>query len=154
MSAAAARDVAGSTSPHAPERRPEVWLRESIGWLALEATRETYEAQPALWELGEHGRARTIEDFAHHLNAVAPGEVGHWRAHLRYTVTLFDQRGFPQHWLTDAFSTLDRVLAAALPEAVTARARELLALAPSLMDEIAEDEGIDLAKPTRYDTLR
>ena len=154
MTLTAGNDVPGVRAAQAPDRPPQAWLRESIGWLALEATRLTYERQPQLWKLGEYGRARTIEDFTHHLNAVVPADEARWRSHLRYSVTLFDLRGFPQHWLSDAFATLDGVLESALPPEVTAAARGLLAAAPRMMTEIADAHGIDLHAPTRYDELR
>ena len=47
----------------ADDRDPRIVLRESVGTLALAATNRLYAEQPELWKLGEHGRARTLEDF-------------------------------------------------------------------------------------------
>lgn len=134
----------------APERPARAWLSESTGWLALLATRETYDAQPQLWELGEYGRARTIEDFTHHLRAAIDGGRA-WRAHLQYCVTLFSQRGFPGRWLTDAFVTLDEVLERELPADVTEGVRAVLRTGEPLLRVLAEEAGVDLDLPTRYD---
>jgi hypothetical protein len=146
-----AADVPGARDPQAPERPASAWLLESVGWLSLEATRRSYEADPGLWRLGEYGRARTIEDYGHHLRAVVHADERTWHDYVRYCMTLFDARGFPQRWLTEAFATLSAILAEALPEHLTADVRRLLDDAPRLMAELAAETGIDLARPTRYD---
>ena len=123
-----------------------------MGWLALLATRRTYVADPGLWRLGEQGRARTIEDFTHHLRSALGGDA-HWRSHLDYSMRLFDARGFPQRWLLDAFVTLQEVLADSFPAEVTEVVRRRLEDAPALLAELAETADIDLARPTRYDSV-
>lgn len=135
----------------APERAAHDVLGESVGWLALEATRRTYADDPSLWRLGEFGRARTLEDHGHHLTALAAGTDAAWAAHLRYCVTLFAGRGLPIRWLSEAFATLDALLGDVLDGGVTADARRRLRAAPDIMRSVAVDEGIDLNAPTRFD---
>ena len=142
--------VTGFGAPGTPERPAAAWLAESRGFLALLATRDTYIAQPALWELGEYGRARTLEDFTHHLHA-AGGTQQQWDHYLAYCLSLFDQRGFPFRWLTDAFATLARLLAENLPESVAGDMRARLAAAPAALAALAAKRGIDLGRTTRYD---
>lgn len=151
MTAPLATKIAGLGDPGAPPRAPHAWLRESIGWVALLATNRTYAAEPGLWRLGEQGRARTIEDFTHHLRAVLGGDA-HWRKHLDYSVRLFDARGFPQRWLIDAFATLCDVLAEAFPPEDVAVVDARLAAAPILLAELAAEAGIDLHRSTAYDS--
>lgn len=128
--------VAGYGEPGVPERDAETWVSESTGLVALIAARRTYGADPGLWRLGEHGRARTVEDLTHHLRAVLGGD-GPWRQHVDYSIRLFDARGFPQRWLRDAFATLRDALAEAF--------------APALLTALADEAGIDLNRPTKYD---
>lgn len=142
--------IAGTDDAAAPQRDDGVWLLESIGWLALMATTRTYADQPGLWRLGEDGRARTVEDFTHHLRAAVAGEL-QWREHLRYSLSLFEARGFPHRWLRDAFPTLSKVIAEAFGDGIGADVRARLDAAPALLEELAVDAGIDLDRPTRYD---
>ena len=142
--------VTGLGAPGTPDRPAAAWLTESRGFLALLATRDTYAAQPGLWDLGEYGRARTLEDFTHHLRA-AGGTQRQWDDYLAYCLTLFDQRGFPFRWLTDAFATLSRLLAEHLPESVVGDMRTRLDAAPAALAALAADRGIDLDRSTRYD---
>lgn len=142
--------ITGLDAPGTPTRPASAWLDESRPFLALLATRDTYAAEPRLWELGEYGRARTIEDFEHHLRAAA-GTQRQWDKHLAYCLDLFDQRGFPFRWLTDAFATLSRVLADHLPEDVAREPRRRLDAGADALAALAEDRGVDLARPTRYD---
>ena len=107
-------------------RDPAVVLRESIGFLALVATRRLYDEQPDLWRLGENGRARTHEDFTHHLTALADLSGDTFRHHVDYCERLFAQRGFPAAWLADAWRILDTVLDEELPGSVSEPARRLL----------------------------
>jgi hypothetical protein len=109
-----------------PARDPAVVLREAIGHLAFVATRAHYAEQPDLWALGEHGRARTLEDYTHHFRHLAPLREELWAAHLRYCEELFSRRGFPQAWLTDAWRIMGDVLTAELPAEVAEPARALL----------------------------
>lgn len=108
------------------DREPRDILREAIGHLAFVATERLYAEQPDLWRLGENGRARTLEDFTHHLRALAPLSVDHLRRHVDYSRSLFDQRGFPQQWLTDAWRILEGVLRDELAAPVADRAVAVL----------------------------
>lgn len=146
MSGELARRIAGTGDPAAPPRTEAQWLLESSSWIALVATTTTYAAQPGLWQLGEEGRARTVEDFNHHLRAAVGGET-QWREHLRYCLVLFDARGFPQRWLRDAVTTLSGVIGDEIGHDLVAR----LDTAPPLLEELAAEAGIDLDRPTRYD---
>jgi hypothetical protein len=145
-----AQRLTGIADTHTPQRVDALWLRESIDWLALMATSRTYAHHPELWRLGEQGRARTIEDFTHHLRAALAGDL-QWREHLTYSVTLFDARGFPQRWLRDAFVTLSAVLAEAFGESVGREVRARLDAGPDLLHQLAAEAGVDLDRPTRYD---
>ncbi len=149
-SAALGPRLTGLADPGVPQRPAQAWLDESVGWIALLATRHTYAAQPALWELGEWGRARTIEDFTHHLRAAIAGSR-HWRRHVAYCLTLFDRRGYPFRWLTDAFATLSVILAEELPQALTIQARTVLGSGAPLLRQLAGEAGVHLDRPTRYD---
>jgi hypothetical protein len=93
-------------------------LREAVGHLAYLATERHYREQPELWELGEHGRARTLEDYTHHFRHLAPLDERVWRHHRAYCYELFEQRGFPRRWLDDAW----RIMRATLREHVDAAA--------------------------------
>lgn len=152
MSGVLAQRLAGFDDADAPERAEDAWIRESVPWLSLMAARDTYAEQPELWRLGEEGRARTIEDFSHHLRAALAGELL-WREHLQYSLTLFDSRGFPQRWLRDAFATLSDVLREAFGETFAAAVRARLDAAPGLLEALAADLGVDLDRPTRYDGM-
>lgn len=153
MNAASAlgAEITGLGAPSTPARPPAAWLDECRSVIALLATRDTYAEQPELWELGEHGRARTIEDFEHHLRA-ARGTDRQWREYVAYCLELFDARGFPFRWLTDAFATLSRVLAEHFPADITGEVRANLDAGPALLAELAEERDIDLGRPTRYDS--
>lgn len=142
--------VAGFDGPGVPARSTHAWVAESLETLALLATRRTYEAEPGLWRLGEHGRARTLEDFTHHLRA-ALGNDALWTKHLAYSLELFDARGFPQRWLTEAFATLREVVLDSFPDSVTRAVAERLEQAPAVMAGLALERGIDLNRPTAYD---
>ena len=109
-----------------PEREPLDVLRESVDLLALVATRRLYEEQPNLWDLGEHGRARTLEDFAHHFRRLSSLDREVFAEHVAYCERLFDQRDFPRRWLTDAWRTMEAVLTAELPPPVAEPAVALL----------------------------
>ena len=143
--------ITGLNLAGTPPRPAGAWLDESRSFLALLATRETYAAQPRLWELGEHGRARTIEDFEHHLRA-ARGTDRQWQEYLVYCVELFASRGFPLRWLTDALATLARVMGENLPDEVTAEVRRRLTDSVDEVARLAAERGIDPNAPSRYDT--
>ena len=143
--------ITGLNVAGTPARPPAAWLEESRSFLALLATRDTYAAQPRLWELGERGRARTIEDFEHHLRA-ARGTDRQWHDYLVYCVELFAARGFPLRWLTDALATLARVMGENLPDDVTADVRRRLTDGIEEVAHIAAERGIDPQAATRYDT--
>lgn len=142
--------ITGLNAPGTPQRPASAWLAESRSFLALLATRDTYAAQPQLWRLGEYGRARTIEDFEHHLRA-AGGTDRQWRDYLAYCLDLFHSRDMPSRWLTDAFVTLSRVVTENLPDDVAAQVRARMDSGADLVAELAAERGIDLHRPTRYD---
>jgi len=107
-------------------REPTAVLAEAIGYLAFTATRRLYEEQPELWELGEHGRARTLEDFTHHLRMLAGLSPAIFATHVAYCDGLWAARNFPRRWLDDAWRILDGVLRDELPPYVHEPARDLL----------------------------
>ena len=96
-------------------RGAAVVLGESVGYLALTATRRLYDEQPDLWNLGEHGRARTLEDFTHHLRMLAGLQQEVFAEHVAYCHRLWSSRAFPTKWLDDAWRILDDVLREELP---------------------------------------
>lgn len=108
------------------DRDPRIVLGESIGALALLATNRLYAEQPALWKLGEHGRARTLEDFTHHLRQLSGLSAEVFAGHVDYCNRLWASRGFPRQWLDDAWRILDEVLRDQLPPAAHEPARALL----------------------------
>lgn len=108
------------------ERSPQAVLKELAPMLSIIATRRLYADQPQLWKLGERGRARTIEDFNHHFNALAPLEPSIFRRHVEYCQELFQSRGFPQQWLTDAWHWMERVMLDELPPHVAEPALDVL----------------------------
>ena len=107
-------------------RPPATVLHEALGLLALTATRRLYAEQPELWELGEHGRARTLEDFTHHLRMLATLSEDAFRGHVEYCERLFEQRNFPRKWLEDAWRILDDVLRDEVPASAGDPARTIL----------------------------
>ena len=109
-----------------PDRDPRTVLGESLGYLALVATRRLYDVQPSLWDLGEHGRARTLEDFTHHLKALASLDETTFRNHVDYCRRLFTERNLPLRWLDDAWRTIDAVVTDELPPSINAPALDLL----------------------------
>ncbi len=100
------------------ERAPHTVLSESIGLLALVATRRLYHEQPELWGFGERGRARTLEDFNHHLKSLANLNETVFAAHVDYCRQLFASRDFPLQWLEDAWRVIAEVLQDELPPSV------------------------------------
>ncbi len=114
------------TDEREDDREASVVLAEAVGYLALTATRRLYEEQPDLWKLGEHGRARTLEDFTHHLRMLAGLSPPVVATHVAYCEGLWKARGFPRRWLDDAWRILDEVLRDELPQRVHEPARELL----------------------------
>ncbi len=108
------------------ERDPRIVLGESVGALALLATNRLYAEQPELWKLGEHGRARTLEDFTHHLRQLSGLSPEVFAGHVDYCNRLWASRGFPQKWLDDAWRILDVVLRDELPASVHEPAVDLL----------------------------
>ena len=107
-------------------RDPSVVLGEAVPALALSATRRLYAEQPGLWNLGERGRARTLEDFTHHLRMLVGFSEEAFRAHVDYCHELFAARDFPRQWLDDAWRTIDAVLRDETPPAVHEPARRVL----------------------------
>jgi hypothetical protein len=108
------------------DRDPRVVLGESVGALALVATNRLYAEQPGLWKLGEHGRARTLEDFTHHLRQLSGLSADVFAGHVDYCNRLWASRGFPQQWLVDAWRILAEVLRDELPPTVHEPALALL----------------------------
>jgi hypothetical protein len=108
------------------ERDPRVVLQESIGLLALVATRRLYDEQPDLWRMGEDGRARTLEDFTHHLRALSSLSEDTFRRHVDYCLDLFARRNFPKQWLDDAWRTIAGVLRDEVPASAWEPAIEIL----------------------------
>ena len=115
-----------STDDDGNDRDPRRVLAESVGYLALVATRRLYAEQPTLWDLGERGRARTLEDFTHHLKALATLDDTTFRNHVEYCRQLFTDRNLPLRWLDDAWHTIGAVLGDELPPSVHRPAIELL----------------------------
>ncbi|HEY0493693.1 MAG TPA: hypothetical protein VGD57_09520, partial [Candidatus Dormibacteraeota bacterium] len=81
------------------ERPPTLLLSEAASMLAFKATAALYEEQPELWKMGERGRARTLEDFGHHFEALATLDATVFADHVAYCRTLFENLGFPLKWL-------------------------------------------------------
>lgn len=113
----------------ATDRRPERVLGEAVGHLAFLATQRHYAEQPALWQLGERGRARTLEDYEHHFRRLGVLDADVWRGHLDYCDELWTARGFPRRWLADAFRIMGDVVRDELGSDVGADALELLRVA-------------------------
>ncbi len=110
------------------ERAAEVVLAEQAGHLAFLATVRLYERQPELWEMGEHGRARTHEDFGHHFRALARGSNA-FKAHIDYCYELFAARGFPHRWLDDAWLLMGEICNESLDQPVAEVAVKTLSVA-------------------------
>jgi hypothetical protein len=89
-------------------RDPDVVLAERAAFLAFLATEAMYGDQPQLWEMGEHGRQNTHNDFKLHFEAVASGEDA-FRTHVEYCYELFEGRKFPRAWLDDAWQVMRRI---------------------------------------------
>jgi hypothetical protein len=85
------------------EREAADTLARSCDWLAALATQRLYVEQPDLERLGANGRARVLEDFGHHFRALASLDTPLFLAHSSYCYGLFAHRGFPRHWLDDAW---------------------------------------------------
>lgn len=108
------------------ERAPETVLAEMAPVLAFRATQELYREQPALWSMGENGRARTLEDFNHHFRALQSLNVAAFRAHVNYCRDLFSAREFPLRWLDDAWRWMAVVIESELPPGPAERALSVL----------------------------
>lgn len=87
------------------DRPVDVVLTETAPYLAYLATESLYAEQPNLWDLGERGRFHTLNDFTLHFQAVASGEGG-FASHVAYSKELFEDKGFPQKWLVDAWRVM------------------------------------------------
>jgi len=109
-----------------PVRDPCDVLGEAVGLLALAATRRLYEEQPQLWELGESGRARVLEDFSHHFRALALLDAGLFEAHVAWCRGLFTTRGFPTRWLDWSWPIMEEVVAVEMPAPVSSRVSRIL----------------------------
>lgn len=111
------------------DRPPQVVLRETRSLLSILATRALYDEQPELWQLGERGRERTIEDFGHHFDALSSLNHDVFMKHVEYCETLFRARGLPQKWLDDAWRWMTTVIERELPDSVAEPAITVLAAA-------------------------
>ena len=109
-----------------PDREPSAVLSEAAPLLAYRATAALYDEQPDLWRLGERGRARTLEDFGRHLEALATLDTDLFREYVNYCVGLFTSHGFPQSWLVDAWRIMARTIEREMPADVSARALDVL----------------------------
>lgn len=128
-------------------RPPRAVLGEAVGYLALVATRRHYAEQPDLWRLGEHGRARTLEDYGHHFRALAHLDATAWGRHLDYCERLFADRGFPHAWLSDAWRIMGDTLRAELdddPEARDAAVALLVAAEDRASAPSGERDGAEM----------
>jgi hypothetical protein len=94
--------------------------------LAAIATDSLYAEKPQLETLGEKGRSHTTEDFGHHLRALSSLDSERFADYVRYCIGLFDARGFPQEWLTDAWRHIEIVVRQELPASVSKRAIDVL----------------------------
>ncbi len=95
--------------------------------LAYQATVALYEEQPALWQMGERGRARTLEDFGRHFESLATLDRDLFAVYVGFCETLFDNHGFPRQWLTDAWRVMADVIRRELPAPVAEPAIAILA---------------------------
>ena len=96
--------------------------------LAFLATERLYERQPQLWDLGERGRSRTLEDFGHHFRALAAGPDP-FRSHVEYCYELFAARGFPLRWLDDAWGIMSAICEDNFDQSILAAAVQTLSIA-------------------------
>jgi hypothetical protein len=108
------------------DREPSVLLAEAAPMLAFRATAALYEEQPALWQMGERGRARTLEDFGHHFEALATLDQALFREHVVYCQALFKSHKFTSAWLTDAWRVMSETITHELPPAVAEQALRVL----------------------------
>jgi hypothetical protein len=110
----------------AVDRPPTVVLSEAAPMLAFKATAALYEQQPDLWRMGERGRARTLEDFGRHFEALANMDRDLFAAHVAYCQNLFANLGFPAAWLTDAWRVMADTVQRELPPAVADQAIQVI----------------------------
>ncbi|HEV1998042.1 MAG TPA: hypothetical protein VGR61_07935, partial [Candidatus Dormibacteraeota bacterium] len=97
------------TQPPLPLGAEET-LHAAAPRLAELAAQHLYAEQPQLERMGAKGRAHTVEDFGHHLRALSSLDVERFTDYVRYCMGLFDARGFPQAWLTDAWRHMEVVI--------------------------------------------
>lgn len=125
-----------------PEQRsPPRVLVELTEFLAVMAARSMYDEQPELSELGERGRAHTIEDFGHHFRALATLDEAVFASHVQFCIDLFRHRSFPQQWLRDGWRHMAVVIRRELPPEVADDA--LRVLRQGVMDAGGEVPDID-----------
>ncbi|MEO9006254.1 MAG: hypothetical protein ABI401_03945 [Candidatus Dormibacter sp.] len=94
--------------------------------LAYRATEALYAEQPDLWRMGERGRARTLEDFGRHFEALTTLDTGLFREYVTYCMGLFSSHGFPQAWLVDAWRIMGTTIERELPATVSTPALGVL----------------------------
>ncbi len=109
-----------------PDRQPSAVLSEATPMLAYRATAALYEEQPDLWRMGERGRARTLEDFGRHFEALGTLDADLFREYVSYCVGLFTSHGFPQSWLVDAWRVMAVTIEREMPANVSTQALEVL----------------------------
>jgi hypothetical protein len=110
----------------AEQRSSQRVLVELAEFLAVLATRSLYDEQPELWQLGERGRAHTLEDFGHHFRALATLDEAVFASHVQFCIDLFRQRSYPQQWLTDGWRHMAAVIERELPPEVAEDAIRVL----------------------------
>jgi hypothetical protein len=108
------------------DRPAGIILTEAAPMLAFQATNALYEEQPQLWQMGEQGRARTLEDFGHHFHALGTLDATIFTDHVAYCRTLFRNLGFPLKWLDDAWRIMADTLQRELPPEVAEQAVQVL----------------------------
>ncbi|HSO93068.1 MAG TPA: hypothetical protein VLS53_01180 [Candidatus Dormibacteraeota bacterium] len=110
-------------------------LTEAVAALAYRATNTLYEEKPDLWRMGERGRARTLEDFGHHFEALATMDRDLFAAHVAYCEKLFANHGFPAAWLTDAWRVMADTVQRELPPTVADQAIQIIRAGPTEQTE-------------------
>ena len=102
---------------------------QKIGHLAWVATEALYPEQPELHARGEAARERVLEDFEHHLRALACLNREVFARHVEYCYGMFAHRGFPRAWLDDAWRHMRSVVSRELEPTIARRACQILAAA-------------------------
>ena len=101
-------------------------LAEAAPRLAEAATQSLYDEQPQLMSMGERGRAHTRQDFEHHFMALADLDPARFAEYVDYCEGLFEARGFPLRWLSDAWRHMGEVVEREMPAEVWRPAQAIL----------------------------